>query len=254
MQPEQHPLHGTHPPDLLGHGSWQPAADCPFVCTNGTCTGTCRPGARRCGSTAVQACGNDGNWNDTESCRWGCDSGRTACRACSTREGQNCHNSDCQTGTYDCNENCNRRNKEGSCGTCRVCRNGSCTIDAGANCGSGASCVDSRTAKAQDRCQSDGSCRGDRRTCGTDQICIRGACGENDFANCSRDSECSSNTCIPVGTCAGRSRRCVTNDECGPDGCGGIPVCDSPGNPPGCSPACIDCGNRKMQCWPKNGV
>jgi hypothetical protein len=240
-------------------GTWEPApAACPFVCVGlGECGGICKPASRQCSATAVQTCSTDGSgWSDTESCRFGCDSSKTACRACSTRQGQNCLNTACQTGTYDCNDDCVKKDKQGSCGTCKVCKSGSCEADVGANCGTGAGCVDSHTYKGQDKCGSNGACvAATNQTCASvGEICTKTGCGTNDFASCNSDGDCSSNTCIPVGNCKGKTgSRCEENLTCGPTNCGGIPVC-SPTETVGCSPPCVECVNKTLKCWPINGL
>jgi hypothetical protein len=70
--------------DSTGH--WQSNAACNFMCSDGTCTGSCKPGSHRCSADkmALETCGGDAvTWTETEACDAGCDSAAGACKTCS---------------------------------------------------------------------------------------------------------------------------------------------------------------------------
>jgi hypothetical protein len=48
-------------------GAWQDGNPCPFVCTGGSCGGSCVPGATQCANGQRQICDAGGNWQATAS-------------------------------------------------------------------------------------------------------------------------------------------------------------------------------------------
>jgi hypothetical protein len=79
--PDARKCDGLNPLRCSSAGAWTPVADgpCPFLCTNGACTGSCLPGARKCGGTdgkSPQRCNDTGDWmNDGNACTSVCAGG-----------------------------------------------------------------------------------------------------------------------------------------------------------------------------------
>jgi hypothetical protein len=206
----------TTTPQTCEAGRWTNSGPpCPFVCSQGACGGICSPGTKRCGSNAVQICASDGSgWADSASCQFGCDPQTMGCRACSLKQGQSCFNSDCQTGTFDCQESCQRKNKAN-----------------GTACGQPASCRDRNSSRAADSCQN-GQCQpGDQ--------CDYHGCGSNGKCTktCPSDTNDTGNACEPCGKA---DQRC-----CAKNTCSGNAVCfvSSVGDP-----ICVNCGGIKQFC------
>jgi sulfatase modifying factor 1 len=61
-------------------GHWEPfGSSCPFVCSNGTCTGVCVPGVTQCSGNGVETCASNGQWGSAIACGAGtpfCSQGR----------------------------------------------------------------------------------------------------------------------------------------------------------------------------------
>jgi serine/threonine-protein kinase len=60
---------GNVPEACTPEGQWQPREACPFVCSNGNCSGECIPGTTHCaGNAGVHTCGPDGQWQRSVLC------------------------------------------------------------------------------------------------------------------------------------------------------------------------------------------
>lgn len=128
-------------------GNWV-SGMCEFVCTNGSCGGSCEPGAARCqtGPERREACVN-GNWDRVESCATGMKC-VGAGEACKRSDGGSCSgNSDCVSG------NC----VDGIC--CKTsCAAVTCTsFDT--------ECLTHPASVTQDLCGGDGNCRAAADVC-----------------------------------------------------------------------------------------
>jgi hypothetical protein len=196
---------------------------CPSVCdvATGLCGGTCKPGAQRCGTDAVQTCKPDGSgWANSETCRFGCDSALTACRACSLKKGQACGtNNECQSGVLDCQEICSvtRKTNGTACGAPAGCTNGA--------------------PKAADTCQG-GACQAGAATvCEGGRKCMNNAC------SCPAGTVPggSSNSCLP---CGGENQLCCTGSMCNNDHL----RCGIPLDPVAPSPVCVACATKGKYC------
>jgi MYXO-CTERM domain-containing protein len=152
-----------------------------------------------------------------------------------------------------------------SCGTCRVCSSGSCTVNTGAACNDGNACTHT------DRCNTNGQCAGTVYGCASSNPCKTAACNgaggcpetnkldgtpcDADKSLCTPQDKCQSGTCVadtPV-TCVQEdciSRACnpltgncdatlKTGSPCGTSGCSTNGTCDTgvcSGQPKDCSP------------------
>lgn len=226
----------------------------PRLCLSGKCA-VCQPTSRRCGTNAVQMCSQDGSaWSDAESCPFGCDASTRACRRCSPKQGQNCLNTECQTGTYDCQERCVMKNKEGSCGggQCRVCRNGACVVNTNAACGASARCENQFSLKNAGTCDSSGACQEPTVMCQLNEICAGNRC-----VTCGGTDQdcCAGNKCddMAFSQCyRGKCRRSgKTGQPCWPDGTCDFrdtDTCNLQTN------LCEKCGGLGEQCCPVAGA
>jgi hypothetical protein len=52
-------------------GNWQ-TVQCPFLCSNGACTGSCVPGTSQCDNATLQTCTSAGQWQDVQVCQYAC--------------------------------------------------------------------------------------------------------------------------------------------------------------------------------------
>lgn len=194
---------------------------CEFVCLDGACTGSCKPGLTECLSeTEQRACNTEGQWGEPSQCANVC-------------QGKAC-GGECKPGARSCDESdatlkllCNAEGQWAAEGNCSVgeCSNGTCTSCAGSE----TQCT--ADSKAVQTCE-DGS-YGEPTAC-TDQICIDGACtGE----------------CRPALDGDEPQRRCVKADTsstqletCGADGTfGNASNCNFvcvPGSDPGKNDSC----------------
>ena len=67
---------GTTPETCTASGQWQTGAPCAYVCSAGTCTGTCIPGSLQCDGQQPQQCSAAGTWsNSGSSCPNVCNAG-----------------------------------------------------------------------------------------------------------------------------------------------------------------------------------
>lgn len=69
---------GKTPRTCNQNGVWQNEKACQYICSNGSCKGSCEPGTKRCngkGTVApeVQLCDVNGDWKHSESCVVDCD-------------------------------------------------------------------------------------------------------------------------------------------------------------------------------------
>ncbi len=61
-------------------GKWPTSGTvCPYVCSGGTCSGSCVPTHTRCSSNTSQTCDSTGTWNSGTPCTYTCDSGTGLC-------------------------------------------------------------------------------------------------------------------------------------------------------------------------------
>ena len=58
-------------------GQWQSGSPCPFLCSQGFCTGMCVPGTRQCTTSGLpQTCSAAGAWQDGAPCQFVCTGGQ----------------------------------------------------------------------------------------------------------------------------------------------------------------------------------
>jgi hypothetical protein len=218
------------------------------VCNNGTCaactanvscdTGNpCKLGTTSCESGTSQ-CRETGNAPNGRGCGSGqvCSAG--SCVACNPN--MQCQPSackvgmtSCSTGTSECRETGNAANGS-SCGTDRVCNNGSCQ-----NCNQGGTCTLSNPCKrgtiscstGASVCMDAGNAS-DGTGCGGTRVCIGGTCRD---CNPSNPPTCRSGqrvTCTSGGT--------ENVDNCGGNGCTGN-ACNV------CRPGSVRCSGNQLQ-------
>jgi len=140
-------------------GNWQTTSSCPFVCSNGSCSGICVPGVDvKCSGLVPQTCNPTGYWTSWPACPFACSNGACtgACTPndtqCNGNTVQTCDSSgawqDSQTCPYVCNsgvcsgvctpgsaqcsgktpQTCDASGQWTSGSTCPfLCSNGSCT-------------------------------------------------------------------------------------------------------------------------------
>jgi hypothetical protein len=82
--PGEKKCNGKRPLTCSEGGFWQEGADCPYVCSNGTCTGACEPGSKQCNGMNQQICNQSGIWQDAITCAVFCVSGE--CTVCTPGE------------------------------------------------------------------------------------------------------------------------------------------------------------------------
>jgi hypothetical protein len=205
---------------------WGPESPCPdpqkckasgnsasCACTAGGCT----VGASRCGPRGgVQICERDGACTalstESSACQFGCDSSKNACRDCSGMMNKSCFDSDCETGTFDCQGVCQHRPKADN-----------------TPCGR-ASCAD------RNNSQEAGSCQGG--TCQPGKKCDYHGCGSGNkcTTTCPKDTQDSGSACEACGT---SGVKC-----CGGTGCGPNLFCEP------ATLVCQPCGGDGQPCCP----
>ncbi|MEZ4221054.1 MAG: hypothetical protein R3B13_08995 [Polyangiaceae bacterium] len=88
-------------PQTCGVTGWTSSPDCEFICDQGQCVGTCKPGDSRCTLEWVEKCDAKGSWQKPTSCEFGCDAATNDCKTgCSAGE-FNCYGNEirqCQPG------------------------------------------------------------------------------------------------------------------------------------------------------------
>jgi hypothetical protein len=218
------------------------------VCNNGTCadctanvscdTGNpCKLGTTSC-STGTSQCREAGNAPNGRGCGAGrvCSDGscvactpNTACQPSACKVGT----TSCSTGTSECRETGNAANGS-SCGTDRVCNNGSCN-----NCNQGGTCTLSNPCKrgtiscstGASVCMDAGNVN-DGTGCGGSRVCVGGTCRD---CNPSAPPICRNGqriTCTSGGT--------ENVDNCGGNGCVGT-ACNN------CRPGSVRCSGNQLQ-------
>ena len=181
-------------------------------------------------------------WSTETPCQFGCEPSTKACRLCSPMQNQECHDSACQAGTYDCQGECVRRNKPD-----------------GTRCAP-ASCSDRNNALEESTCRA-GACQPGRKCdyhgCDANQRCTNmcpsdapsdtgtacEACGHAGTkccggTTCDANSFCEGFVCL---ACGGAGQPCCTNKGCR----GGLTCFDAMSGPPGkCNTPCGAAGQR----------
>ena len=200
-------------------GRWQNEESCPFLCSEGACTGDCLPGAERCEGLQPQRC-EEGAWTAAgEACPFACEAGACtgACESGATRCWEEVVQV-CVDGTWA---------NEASCPF--VCVDGVCAgecVPGAARCDGlqPQACVDGHWSDTGEACAyacTDGGCAGvctpDERRCEGDvlQVCDGDGAWRTE-AIC--PFVCSEDRC--AGSCAPGARRCVGD---------GVELCDEQG-------------------------
>ncbi len=73
------------PETCNGNGAWVDSTACPFVCSNGGCTGVCTPNDTQCTNGAVQTCSAAGQWGVASPCNFVC-SGKVCGGVCAPND------------------------------------------------------------------------------------------------------------------------------------------------------------------------
>jgi hypothetical protein len=141
---------------------WLHDQDCPFVCSNGACSGECTPDAKRCnpdGKTA-ETCDATGHWASPTSCPFVCSDG-----AC----GGECSPDDKRCSDAGHAQTCGANGMYGAAIACgdQACVNGSCS----GSCAPGAMRCN---ANAVERCDDTGQFAVMQKCTG--QTCVNNAC------------------------------------------------------------------------------
>lgn len=69
---------------------WASGNECPFICDQGECVGSCKPGSTKCNIDLLQSCDAKGAWEKPTACEFGCDAAATGCK------------SSCAAGEFNC--------------------------------------------------------------------------------------------------------------------------------------------------------
>jgi hypothetical protein len=188
-------------------GRWRNGAPCPYVCSDGACTGECEPGTSECDGNTEMACSDTGTWVRTTcaivcvegACGGLCEPSTMRCDGSTPQTcnalGQwvsepSCSPGQCDPITYTCKkligQACTAREeclsnfcKDGYCceeactGTCRSCglsgSEGTCAAVLGA--------VDPDSCSGAEICSGSGQCKlADGQQCDTNSQCANSNC------------------------------------------------------------------------------